>query len=265
MRLVASMRTILHAFGAVDAHIDAAMPAPGDERLASPRAPASRWRVGARSRSGRRSHGVPDPEPGRRHIGPTPTQRLLDIVLPFTEYPSAIDRQHVLGSPFWREECDDRSEGFLFLARRILEDWSSGQNPKLASRIDPGASPKRLEPTPGEPISVSHGAKKLPDRNVRSWPEPGPERRETSGVRGRRYRGALIGNERRWTICSAGGEISREELDKEVAEADNRDTRQLRQVLGAHYPKYELMRAHFAETERGRKPFEPPTVDRRKQ
>ncbi len=57
------------------------------------------------------------------------------------------------------------------------------------------------------------------------------------------------------------GEIDREQLNKELPEADARDSKQLREALGTHYQEYELMRGHFAEAGLDHKPFEPPTSD----
>lgn len=59
------------------------------------------------------------------------------------------------------------------------------------------------------------------------------------------------------------GEIDREKLKKELPAADARDSKELREVLGAHYQEYELMHGHFAEAGLDHKPFEPPTVDKR--
>ena len=57
------------------------------------------------------------------------------------------------------------------------------------------------------------------------------------------------------------GEIDRGKFSKELPEADARDSKQLREVLGTHYQEYELMRGHFAEAGLDHKAFEPPTND----
>jgi len=46
---------------------------------------------------------------------------------------------------------------------------------------------------------------------------------------------------------------------KELAAADERDSAELRAILGSHYQEYTLMRGHFAEANLDHEPFVPPT------
>jgi hypothetical protein len=56
------------------------------------------------------------------------------------------------------------------------------------------------------------------------------------------------------------GEIAHENLERELGQADARDSMGLREILGKHYQEYTLMRGHFAEAGLDHKPFEPPVI-----
>jgi hypothetical protein len=57
------------------------------------------------------------------------------------------------------------------------------------------------------------------------------------------------------------GELIGEAFYKALEEADDRDSKELREILGQHYEEYTLMRGHFAEAGLDHIPFEPPTKD----
>ena len=61
------------------------------------------------------------------------------------------------------------------------------------------------------------------------------------------------------------GDLPRQSFEKELAEADARDSQNLRDVLGSHYQEYVLMHGHFAEAGLDHKPFEPPVASREPQ
>ena len=56
------------------------------------------------------------------------------------------------------------------------------------------------------------------------------------------------------------GTLSQADFPTALAAADQRDSAELRAVLGSHYQEYTLMRGHFAEAGLDRQPFVPPTA-----
>jgi hypothetical protein len=57
------------------------------------------------------------------------------------------------------------------------------------------------------------------------------------------------------------GQLTQAEFYKALEAADERDSAQLRTVLGSHYQEYSLMRGHFTAANLEHEPFVPPTIE----